>query len=65
MGAVLDLLFNLVCERGLHATGARLLCLARRPHVTLDEQMQHVLPDLLAGALLWAAAILAASRIWH
>jgi len=51
--AVLDLCFNVVCERVLLGGGARVLWLARLGSVPLDEQMQATGPSLCAGALTW------------
>jgi hypothetical protein len=53
--AVLDLCFNLVCERLLLGGGARVLWLARGMRVPIEEQMQATVPDLCAGALVWGA----------
>ncbi len=60
--AVLDLCFNVVCERMLLGTGARVLWLARFGAVPLEEQMQSAGPALIAGTLTWtflAAALFA------
>jgi len=54
-GAVLDLLFNVVCERGLLGVGARVLWLAQLGRVPLEEQVERTGPSLAAGVLFWGA----------
>ena len=57
VGAALDFLFDVLCERALLAVGARtlwVLQLGRRP---LGEQMQHSVANVTAGLLLWAGLI--------
>ena len=63
VGVVLDWLFDMLCERALLWVGACLLWalqLGRRP---LSEQMEHAIPNVVAGLALWAALILAAVEI--
>jgi hypothetical protein len=57
LGAALDWLFDVLVERGLLSLGARLIWIARSRRRSLDEQMEHTLPNLLVGALVWAAVI--------
>jgi len=59
-GLALDLLFNLVVERGVLGVGATLLC-ALRPGRPLVEQMEQTGPNLAAGAALWTAV---AAIVW-
>ena len=57
VGAALDWLFDVLCERALLALGARVLWalqLGRRP---FSEQMERWIPNVVAGLLLWAAVI--------
>ena len=60
-GLALDLLFNLVVERGVLGTGARLLHACRPERRPLSEQMERTVPNLAAGAGLWLAVAVA---IW-
>lgn len=52
-GLVLDLLYNLVVERGVLEVGARLLCALRPGPRSLNEQMERTGPNLAAGVGLW------------
>ena len=54
-GLALDLLFNLVVERGVLDVGARLLCALRPGCRSLHEQMERTGPNLAAGLGVWAA----------
>ena len=56
-GLALDLLFNLVVERGVLELGARVLCALRPGRRSLTEQMEQTGPNLAAGAGVWAVVI--------
>jgi hypothetical protein len=56
-GLVLDLLFNLLVERGVLELGARAICAVRPGGRGLTEQMERSGPNLAAGAALWSAAV--------
>jgi len=60
-GLALDFLFNVVVERGVLGTGARLLCAWQPGRRTLYEQMERTVPNLAAGSGLWTAVAVA---IW-
>jgi len=60
-GLALDLLFNVVVERWVLGTGARLLCAWRPERRPLHEQMERTVPNLAAGSGLWMAV---AAAIW-
>ena len=62
-GLALDLLFNVVVERGVLGTGARLLCAWRPEHRPLHEQMERTVPNLAAGAGLWTAVAVAIGTV--
>jgi hypothetical protein len=59
-GLALDLLFNLVVERGVLELGARLICALRPGQRSLTEQMERTGPNLAAGAALWAGVVVLA-----
>ncbi|HZM01141.1 MAG TPA: hypothetical protein VFD43_12910 [Planctomycetota bacterium] len=62
-GLALDLLFNLVVERGVLGLGATVLCALRPGRRPLCEQMEHTGPNLAAGAGLWIAVAVAVRAV--
>ena len=60
-GLALDLLFNLVVERGVLGVGATLLCALGPGRRSLVEQMERTGPNLAAGAALWTGV---AAIVW-
>jgi len=63
-GLALDLLFNLVVERGVLGVGAAVLCALRPGCRSPSEQMERTGPNLAAGGCLWAAVVVVVWRLF-